>query len=99
MYRAPEVWLAASKDHLGYGVSVDLWAFGLLLYTVFSGLLPFDEETHVADIQSARIDYNDHAWKGRAADAIPLIRHICVLLPQARIPLSQALATLFSLQT
>ena len=59
MYRAPEVWLAGSRDHLGYGLPVDLWAFGLLLYTVFSGLLPFDEDTLAVDIQSAKIDFTD----------------------------------------
>lgn len=31
----------------GYGVSVDWWALGVLLFEMISGLPPFDNERHL----------------------------------------------------
>lgn len=90
-YIAPEV--LASGPAGGHGLEVDIWSFGVILYTLLVGAHPFEgrgsKETY------ARIRSGSYAFPGAArisAEARDLIGHILVTDPAARYTLDQVAA-------
>ena len=71
-YAAPEVLL---KDP--YSFSCDLWSLGCVIYALFSGSLPFDDDSGEEVIRMTLNDpvrFNHSCWKNASAEVINLIK-------------------------
>ena len=67
-YLAPEILLAK-----GYGVQIDWWTLGVLLYEMLAGLPPYYDENHV----SAYSETKEHTLTLRLLSPTPLSRRSC----------------------
>ncbi|CAI5463347.1 unnamed protein product [Closterium sp. Yama58-4] len=82
-YMAPEV----IKGKL-YGVEVDVWSLGVILYTSLAGVLPFWGKGHQAvftAICRAQPDFDRSPWPLISTEAKHLIRRMLTLDPTKRI--------------
>ncbi|CAI5463666.1 unnamed protein product [Closterium sp. Yama58-4] len=90
VYMAPEV--VCRKP---YGVQVDMWGLGVILYTALSGFMPFwgttDEELFVR-ILRGRPDYRSDPWPSISDEAKDLIRWLLTIDPPRRATAEAALA-------
>ncbi|ORY76243.1 hypothetical protein BCR35DRAFT_305889 [Leucosporidium creatinivorum] len=86
-YCAPEV--VAAKRYLGE--EVDIWSLGVILYTLLTGSLPFDDDDEaVMKELILKCQYDIPSWLDE--DAADLIKSILVLDPLVRLPLRSILA-------
>eukprot|EP00117_Sycon_ciliatum_P016708 scpid55676/ scgid16018/ Probable myosin light chain kinase DDB_G0271550 len=72
-YAAPEI-----LQGLAYNKSVDVWSFGIILFLILSGCLPFDDDDDKLTAHNTVYKdpdlYGDH-MKGVSKDALDLIKH------------------------
>jgi len=88
-YVAPEV-----LKGKGYGVEVDNWSCGVILFVMLCGHYPFQDEVQSnlwLKITHARYDFNHRAWAKISVEAKDLITKLLVLDPQQRLTAAQAL--------
>lgn len=83
-YVAPEI-LAES----GYGLKIDVWAAGVILYILLCGYPPFasqdnDQEKLFDCILSGQYDFPDEYWQDVSNDAKELIQNMLQLAPLLR---------------
>ncbi|ERL85804.1 serine/threonine-protein kinase GD17699 [Dendroctonus ponderosae] len=83
-YVAPEI-LAES----GYGLKIDVWAAGVILYILLCGYPPFasqdnDQEKLFDCILSGQYDFPDEFWQDVSMQAKELIYNMLQLLPELR---------------
>ncbi|CAF0865866.1 unnamed protein product [Rotaria sordida] len=95
-YMAPELLRCSQSDEegLGYGLPVDLWACGVILYTLLSGLPPFwHRKQHLMFrmIMEGRYSMTGSEWDDVSETAKDLIRHLLVIDPDERYTAAQAL--------
>jgi len=94
-YFAPE--LSALRDisvQEGYGRPVDVWAMGVILYILLSGIHPFqiqDEDLMLDNIQNAKWDWVGPNWTRISADAKDLITNMMHKDPAKRFTIDQCL--------
>jgi len=93
---APElVRLRHADAEGGYGRPVDLWAIGVILYILLSGIHPFqieDEEQMLDNIEHSRWQWLGDNWKGVSEPAKDFIKKLMEPNPDKRITVDQALA-------
>jgi len=93
-YMAPE--LVAQRDRdAGYGRPVDIWALGVVLYILLSGIHPFqmeDEEQMLNNIQAGRWRWLGSNWPKVSDAAKDLITHMMDANPATRFTVDQCLA-------
>jgi len=88
-YVAPEI--LADRP---YGVEVDMWSFGVVLYILLCGYPPFDseeEEELSRNITGAEYDYDEPEWEHISKDAKDLIDGLFVLDQKKRLTADQVL--------
>lgn len=88
-YVAPEV-----LNHKDYGTPIDMWAVGVIAYTLLCGYMPFraeDQAELTYEVQHARYDFHERYWKNISEDAKDFIKKILTLDEQARMTAKQAL--------
>ncbi|KAI8146563.1 kinase-like domain-containing protein [Fennellomyces sp. T-0311] len=88
-YVAPEV-LRRQR----YGAPIDIWAVGVITYTLLCGYQPFQAEDQVElinEITHARYEFHDRYWRSISQDAKDFIRRILTLDPNSRPTASEAL--------
>ncbi|CAI5518243.1 unnamed protein product [Closterium sp. Naga37s-1] len=89
VYMAPEV--VCRKP---YGLAIDLWGLGVILFTALSGYMPFwgntDEELFVR-ILRGRPDYASDPWPSISAEAKDLVHRLLTIDPPRRINADVAL--------
>lgn len=87
---APEV-----LSNLPYGKEVDLFACGVIMYWLLSGVLPFDDvnPTRLADkIKAAEYDFSHSSWNKISLPAKDLVSRLLERSPFARITATDALS-------
>eukprot|EP00298_Acanthocystis_sp_HF-20_P013183 c20242_g3_i1.p1 GENE.c20242_g3_i1~~c20242_g3_i1.p1 ORF type:complete len:514 (-),score=208.12 c20242_g3_i1:20-1561(-) len=88
-YIAPEI-----LEEKEYGSAVDLWSFGVMMYTLLCGFPPFhaDNETKLFfNICRGKFDFPSPYWDLVSPQAKDLIRHLLELNPEKRYTAQQAL--------
>jgi calcium/calmodulin-dependent protein kinase I len=88
-YVAPEI-----LEGRGYGIEVDYWSIGVILYTMLSGYLPFNEESNQElfdKIKSGDYSFPSPDWDNISDMAKDLIRRCLLVNPSERITASDML--------
>ncbi|OZJ05277.1 hypothetical protein BZG36_01936 [Bifiguratus adelaidae] len=73
-YVAPEVLLRK-----GYSMPVDMWAMGVITYTMLCGYQPFraeDSQELIQEITHARFEFHERYWRNVSEDAKSFIAHL-----------------------
>ena len=88
-YLAPEVLGGGAVS--GYGLNVDIWSMGVILYILLSGRHPFDESSSgVLDrVKAAQFSFDDRVWQDVSSEAMDCIQACLVVSPQKRIAAAQ----------
>jgi len=93
-YMAPE--LVALRDvEGGYGKSVDIWALGVVLYILLSGIHPFqieDEDQMLANIQAGKWKWLGRNWDKVSDEGKDLITKMLDPNPKSRPTVKECLA-------
>ncbi|XP_020864267.1 phosphorylase b kinase gamma catalytic chain, liver/testis isoform isoform X3 [Phascolarctos cinereus] len=94
-YLAPEI-LKCSMDetHSGYGKEVDLWACGVILFTLLAGSPPFWHRRQILMlriIMEGRYQFRSPEWDDRSATVKDLISRLLQVDPEERLTAEQAL--------
>lgn len=93
-YMAPELALLRTED-VKYGKPVDVWAMGVVLYILLSGIHPFqieDEDLMLDNIQSGKWSWLGPHWAKISKDAQELISHMLDISDRTRYTVDQCLA-------
>ncbi|XP_045924958.1 phosphorylase b kinase gamma catalytic chain, liver/testis isoform [Micropterus dolomieu] len=95
-YLAPEI-LKCSMDetHTGYGKEVDLWACGVILFTLLAGSPPFwhrKQMLMLRMIMEGRYQFSSPEWDDRSDTVKDLISRLLVVDAAVRLTAEQALA-------
>jgi len=98
-YLAPET-LACSmyEDQNGYGKEVDMWACGVILFTLLSGSPPFWHRRQVImlrTIMEGKYSFSSLEWEDISESAKDLITNLLCVNPQKRFTASDALKSSF----
>ncbi|XP_063546045.1 serine/threonine-protein kinase CG17528 [Cydia strobilella] len=83
-YVAPEILLQT-----GYGLKIDVWAAGVILYILLCGFPPFsspngDQERLFDAILSGRLEFPAQSWKHVSSGAIDLVANMLRPQPELR---------------
>ncbi|XP_028697251.1 phosphorylase b kinase gamma catalytic chain, liver/testis isoform isoform X2 [Macaca mulatta] len=94
-YLAPEI-LKCSMDetHPGYGKEVDLWACGVILFTLLAGSPPFWHRRQILMlrmIMEGQYQFSSPEWDDRSSTVKDLISRLLQVDPEARLTAEQAL--------
>jgi len=92
-YVAPEVINESSSD--AYGVEVDMWSAGVVLFILLGGYPPFYDESEprlFAAIQEGNFDFDEEVWDEISDIAKDLIRKLICVNPKSRLSAVEALA-------
>ncbi|TDH74435.1 hypothetical protein CCR75_003061 [Bremia lactucae] len=89
-YLAPEILLRQAYD-----TSVDMWSFGVLVYLLLCGRLPFAATTQLQPAQSIqklyKLTFPSRYWLGVSPVAIDFLRRVLVVNPSMRLTATEAL--------
>ncbi|KAE8578656.1 hypothetical protein XENTR_v10023718 [Xenopus tropicalis] len=94
-YLAPEI-LKCSMDetHPGYGREVDLWACGVIMFTLLAGSPPFwhrKQMLMLRMIMDGRFQFGSPEWDDRSSTVKDLICRLLEVCPEKRLTAEQAL--------
>jgi len=95
-YLAPEV-LKSSMDEKppGYGVEVDLWAVGVIMYTLLCGYAPFYHRKQIYMLRlitEGSYQFRSPEWDEISSSAKDLIEKLLVVDPKKRYTAAEALS-------
>ncbi|XP_068623420.1 phosphorylase b kinase gamma catalytic chain, skeletal muscle/heart isoform isoform X2 [Battus philenor] len=94
-YLAPETLKANMfEDAPGYGMEVDIWACGVIMFTLLVGCPPFwhrKQMVMLRNIMEGRYSFTSPEWADISEDPKDLIRRLLVVEPSERIDVHEAL--------
>ncbi len=82
-FMAPEIIL-----NKGHGAPVDLWACGVILYTILTGRLPFpgrNRDEYFQNVSLGKPLFPPSLWKGISRDALYLVKGLLNVDPKKRL--------------
>eukprot|EP00300_Choanocystis_sp_HF-7_P008382 c15875_g1_i1.p1 GENE.c15875_g1_i1~~c15875_g1_i1.p1 ORF type:complete len:459 (+),score=93.58 c15875_g1_i1:30-1406(+) len=88
-FMAPEMF----KGDKGYGAEVDMWALGVLVYMLLSGILPFDDSdpsSMIAQVCAGELAFPSVFWSGVSEAAVDFVKHCLTVNPSKRMTPEQA---------
>ncbi|XP_041972525.1 phosphorylase b kinase gamma catalytic chain, skeletal muscle/heart isoform isoform X4 [Aricia agestis] len=95
-YLAPETLKANMFDDApGYGIEVDIWACGVIMFTLLVGCPPFwhrKQMVMLRNIMEGKYSFTSPEWADISDDPKNLIRRFLVVEPSERIHLDDALS-------
>uniref|UniRef100_A0A8C4QLQ0 phosphorylase kinase n=1 Tax=Eptatretus burgeri TaxID=7764 RepID=A0A8C4QLQ0_EPTBU len=95
-YLAPELLQCSMDDfHIGYGMEVDIWACGVIMYTLLAGSPPFwhrKQMVMLRMIMEGQYSFTSAEWEDRSDCVKDLIARMLVVEPKLRYTAEQALA-------
>lgn len=98
-YLAPEtLHCSMYEDSEGYGKEVDMWACGVILYTLLSGSAPFWHRRQVImlrTIMEGKYSFSSPDWDDISDSAKDLIQQLLTVDPTKRIKVDEALNSSF----
>lgn len=94
-YLAPEVLTKSMyEDAPGYGTQVDMWACGVIMFTLMCGAPPFWNRRQmimIRQIMNGDYSFNNPEWDVVSSEAKDLIKNLLVVDPTERLTASEAL--------
>ncbi|XP_008487758.1 phosphorylase b kinase gamma catalytic chain, skeletal muscle/heart isoform isoform X2 [Diaphorina citri] len=94
-YLAPEVLRANMfEDATGYGQAVDVWACGVIMYTLLVGCPPFwhrKQMVMLRNIMEGKYSFSSPEWNDISEDPKDLIRKLLIVTPEDRYSVKEAL--------
>ncbi|KAM9305776.1 phosphorylase b kinase gamma catalytic chain, liver/testis isoform [Gastrophryne carolinensis] len=98
-YLAPEILKCSMEEsHPGYGKEVDLWACGVIMFTLLAGSPPFWHRRQMLMlrmIMDGRFQFSSPEWDDRSATVKDLISRLLEVCPEKRLTAEQALQHAF----
>ncbi|KAL7671737.1 hypothetical protein ACOME3_006640 [Neoechinorhynchus agilis] len=96
-YMAPEMLLQSlfPEQYQGYGREVDMWACGVILFTMLSGTPPFwHRKQHILlrQIMEANYSFSNLVWDEISTTAKEIVSRLLEIDPQKRLTAEEALA-------
>ncbi|XP_063388479.1 phosphorylase b kinase gamma catalytic chain, liver/testis isoform isoform X3 [Cydia fagiglandana] len=95
-YLAPETLKANMfEDAPGYGMEVDIWACGVIMFTLLVGCPPFwhrKQMVMLRNIMEGKYSFTSPEWADISDDPKDLIRRLLVVEPSQRLPIEDALS-------
>jgi len=92
-YVAPEVVECLDRTW-AYGIEVDMWAVGVILYIMLSGSPPFysqDDDEVFDQILAGDFDFPKSMWKNVSEEAVDLVKKLMTVDPKKRLTARQTL--------
>ncbi|XP_073948587.1 phosphorylase kinase gamma isoform X1 [Choristoneura fumiferana] len=94
-YLAPETLKANMfEDAPGYGLEVDIWACGVIMFTLLVGCPPFwhrKQMVMLRNIMEGKYSFTSPEWADISDDPKDLIRRFLMVEPSQRLPIEDAL--------
>jgi serine/threonine protein kinase len=93
-YVAPEVVQCLEDDRSTYGLEVDMWAVGVVMYILLCGYPPFyaeDDDEVFDQILTGDFEFPSPHWDSISAEAKDLIKQCLIVDPAKRIKAAAAL--------
>jgi len=90
-YAAPELLKATPA---GYGLKVDMWSVGVIVYTILAGYQPFqdeDDSKQLRTILAGKFAFHDSHWCFISDEAKDFIRKLLEVNPNERLSAQEAL--------
>ena len=94
-YIAPEVLFSRVRGDGTYGLKVDMWSLGVILYVLLCGCPPFNPNKPnkglIQQVCEADYSFPEQLWGSISPEAIDLVKKLMTLKPQARLSAAETL--------
>lgn len=94
-YIAPEVLFSRVRGDGTYGIKVDMWSLGVILYVLLCGCPPFNPDNPnkglIQQVCEADYRFPESLWGNISPEAIDLVKKLMTLKPERRLSAAETL--------